>query len=76
MGIFGESDSRAPVRYTHPFASERIIASIGTPERNKAEPDVIADGVWLSFHSPVLPQFLILNALDRPVKGALRGYNP
>jgi hypothetical protein len=76
LGLFGESDSWAPVRCTHRFAGERIIASLGTPERNKAEPDVIADGVWLSFHSPVLPQILTLSALDRPVKGALRGYNP
>ncbi len=75
MGLFGESDSRAPVRYTHRFTGERIIASPGTPERNKAEPDVIANGVWLSFHSPVLPQFLNLSALDRSVKGAWRGYD-
>jgi hypothetical protein len=47
LGLFDESDSRAPVRYTHWFTSERFIASLGSPERNKAEPDVIADGVWL-----------------------------
>jgi hypothetical protein len=62
--------------YTHRFTSERFIASLGSPERNKAEPDVIADGVWQSFHSLPLPQFLTLSALERPVKGALRGYNP
>jgi hypothetical protein len=76
LGLFDESDSRAPVRYTHRFTSERFIASLGSPERNKAEPDVIADGVWQSFHSLPLPQFLTLSALERPVKGALRGYNP
>jgi hypothetical protein len=75
LGLFSESDSRAPARFTHRFASERIIASLGTPERNKAEPDVIADGVWLCFHSPMFPQFLNLSALDRPVKGAWRGYD-
>ena len=31
----------APVRYTHRSTGERITASLGTPERNKAEPDVI-----------------------------------
>jgi hypothetical protein len=49
----------------------------------------VADGVWLcflspmfphgvrqSFHSPMLPQFFTLSALERPVKGAWRGYNP
>jgi hypothetical protein len=65
----------APVRCTHRFAGERITASLGTPERNKAGPDVIAVGVWLSFHNPMLSQFLNLSALDRPVKGAWRGYD-
>jgi hypothetical protein len=49
----------------------------------------VADGVWLcflspmfphgvrqSFHSVMLPQFFTLSALERPVKGAWRGYNP
>jgi hypothetical protein len=65
----------APVRYTPRFTSERFIASLGSPERNKAEPVVIALGVWLCFLSPMFPQFLNLSALDRPVKGAWRGYD-
>ena len=32
------TDLRAPVRYAHWAAGERIAASPGTPERNKAEP--------------------------------------
>jgi hypothetical protein len=49
----------------------------------------VADGVWLCFLSPMFPygvrqsfhslmllQFFTLSALERPVKGAWRGYNP
>jgi hypothetical protein len=74
LGLFGESDSRAPVRYTPRFTRRRI-ALLGSPERNKAEPGVIADGVWLCFLSLMFPQFLNLSALNRPVKGAWRGYD-
>lgn len=76
LGLFREPDSRAPVRCTQRSTGERFIASLGSPERDKAEPDVIADGVRQSFHSLMLPQLLTLSALDRPVKGAWRGYNP
>jgi len=76
QGFIWKSVVRAPARCTHRSAGECFIASPGTPERNKAELDVIADGVWQSFHSLMLPQLLTLSALDRPVKGAWRGYNP
>ena len=70
------SDPRAPVRYAHRSAGERITASPGTPGRNKAEPDAIGTGHLLAIGTTVaLPQFCNLSALTRPVKGAWRGYD-
>ena len=73
------SDLRAPVRYAHRAAGERITASPGTPGRNKAEPDVIGKGHLRAIGiTVVLPQVCnpsALSALTRPVKGAWRGYD-
>ena len=48
------SDLRAPARYAHRSAGERITASLGTPERNKAEPDVIRKGHLLAIGTTVV----------------------
>ena len=73
------SDLRAPVHSAHRSAGERITASPGTPERNKAEPDVSGKGHLRAIGiTVVLPQVCnpsALSALTRPVKGAWRGYD-
>ena len=70
---------RAPVHSAHRSAGERITASPGTPERNKAEPDVTGKGHLRAIGiTVVLPQVCnpsALSALTRPVKGAWRGYD-
>jgi hypothetical protein len=79
----------APVSSAYRFARERVVVPLGSSEWHEPEPVGIAVGVWLcflspmfphgvwqSFHSFMLPQFFTLSALERPVKGALRGFNP
>jgi len=62
----------APASSAYRFARERIVVPLGSSEWYEPEPGANGRRCFLS---PMFPQFLNLSALDRPVKGAWRGYD-
>jgi hypothetical protein len=87
VSLYGTVTRLAPAGHHPPKPSHQIQSFMKKP--NGRRHLCVADGVWLcflspmfphgvrqSFHSLMLPQFFTLSALERPVKGAWRGYNP